>query len=310
MKKASIDLGTNTGLLLVKEILPSGEEVILHDESRVVRLGQGVDQTKRFALEAMERAMNCIQDYSIIAAKYGVTPNQVVAVATAPARGTANASSFFDSVFEKTGLQFKVLSGDEEARATFLGAALPEMNASQIMVIDIGGGSTELVAMPEKQNPKLMGTSLDIGAVRMTERHLKQNPVTDSEFWICEKAIDEALKSMIPWRNGLVTQMQGDPQLVGVAGTVVTLGMLQLGIEEFDRNQLDGLQLSKGDVHRWVEELKWRSVDERRLLPGMEAKRADVILAGAMILWRVMEKLEFSTLVVSTRGLRYGVLLN
>ncbi|CAN5951491.1 unnamed protein product [Sphagnum jensenii] len=141
----------------------------------------------------------------------------------------------------------------------------------------------------------------------MTERYLKSDPSNDDEFWKCENAIDEALQAMKPWRQELQSKLGATPVLVAVAGTAVTLAMLQLGLTEFDRTQIDGLKITRGDAHRLVEELKWRTVAERQTMPGMEPKRADVILAGALIFWRVMETLDFREAMISTRGLRYGV---
>jgi len=290
-KRASIDLGTNTCLLLVKEDSP---ELILHDESNVVRLGQGVDQNKKLNPEAMERTFQCLKKYATVVRTFGIEPSEVLAVGTAQARDAENAAEFFKKIENEIGFRFTVLSGDEEAQATFVGAALPGMDASKIVVMDIGGGSTEIV----QSNG---GKSLNIGAVRMTERFLKSDPVTDEEFWKCESAIDEALQEM-------KSRISSAHTFVAVAGTAVTLAMLQLGVQEFDRNKIDGFSLTRGDVHRIVEELKWRSVAERKVMLGMEPKRADVILAGALIFWRVMEVLGFHQAVISTRGLRYGVL--
>jgi exopolyphosphatase/guanosine-5'-triphosphate,3'-diphosphate pyrophosphatase len=303
MKQASIDLGTNTCLLLVKETLPSGEERILHDESNVVRLGQGVDQAKELHPEAMKRAYDCLAAYAVTAKNLGVLPSAILAVATAQARDAQNAAVFFQKIQQELELKFRVLSGDEEARATFLGAALPGMNARQMVVMDIGGGSTELVM----ENG---GQSLPIGAVRMTERFLKSDPVTDEEFWKCEEAIDSALEAMLPLLQVWQTKMKdegGVTQFVAVAGTAVTLAMIQLAMPQYQRAEIDGFEISKGDAHRIVEELKWRNIAERKAMVGMEPKRADVILAGALIFWRVMEKFNFSHATISTRGLRYGV---
>jgi exopolyphosphatase/guanosine-5'-triphosphate,3'-diphosphate pyrophosphatase len=184
MKLASIDLGTNTCLLLIVD----GEEV-LHDESNVVRLGQGVDQNKKLHPEAMERTFQCLKSYVSIVRTFGLEPSEVIAVATAQARDAENAAEFFIKIENEIGFHFQVLSGDEEAQATFIGAALPGMDPSKIVVMDIGGGSTEIVQASG-------GKSLNIGAVRMTERFLKHDPVTDEEFWKCEAAIDEALQEM------------------------------------------------------------------------------------------------------------------
>ena len=288
-KVASIDLGTNTCLLLVLD----GDHV-LHDESNVVRLGQGVDQNQKLNTEAMARTFQCLQKYAEIVRKLGIEPLQVVAVGTAQARDAKNASEFFTKIKNEIGFQFKVLTGDGEAKATFVGAALPGMDVSKIVVMDIGGGSTEIVNFNG-------GRSLNIGAVRMTERYLKSDPVTDEEFWKCESAIDEALQEM---KN----KVDPSNSFVAVAGTAVTLAMLQLGLKDFDRKQIDGFELSRGDAHRIVEELKWRTVEERKSMIGMEPKRADVILAGSLIFWRALEVFGFEKVLISTRGLRYGVL--
>lgn len=292
-RRASIDLGTNTCLLLVIE----GDRV-LHDESRVVRLGQEVDRTGKLHPDAMKRTLECLIDYARIVRDFEVDPGTVLAVGTASSRDASNSAEFYSQVQQQTGFRFRVLSGDEEAQATFLGAALPGMSPSQMVVMDIGGGSTELVSNQG-------GESLNIGAVRMTERFLKSNPVTDAEFWAAESAIDQELSRLKSWRRGLGPAEALN--FVAVAGTAVTLAMLQEGLTAFDRARLDGLVLTRGDAHRWVEELKWRTVSERESMTGMEKKRADVILAGTLIYWRVMEVLDFPTSTISTRGLRYGV---
>ena len=293
MIRASIDLGTNTCLLLVIE----GDRV-LHDESRVVRLGQDVARTGRLHPEAMERARACLQDYVRIAERLGVSAGAILAVATAQARDASDAKPFFDGLETEFGLRFRILSGQEEARATFLGAALPGSDPSKMVVMDIGGGSTELVAHAG-------GESLPIGAVKITEKFLHSDPVTDNEFWAAEDAIDRELLRMKPWREGL--QSVGGAEFTAVAGTAVTLAMLQMGLTEFKASDIDGFFITRGDAHRLVEELKWRTVEERKAMPGMEPKRADVILAGALIFWRVMEVLDFPVARISTRGLRYGV---
>ncbi len=305
MKRASIDLGTNTCLLLIQETTPSGA-VILHDESNVVRLGQGVAETGQLNSDAMSRASECLQKYVATIKSHGLSPNDVLAVGTAQARDAKNANAFFESVKKTTGIEFRVLTGDEEAKATFLGAALPNISPDRMVVMDIGGGSTELVAIPSG-SPSIFGESLNMGAVKLTERFLKSDPVTDEEFWACEAAIDRELEKMLPWRETLLKKMNQEPSLVTVAGTAVTLAMVQEGMAHYDRTQIDGIRLTQGDAHRLVEEFKWRTIEERKLMPGMEAKRADVILAGALIFWRAMEVLSFKEAFVSTRGLRYGV---
>ena len=299
MIRMTLDLGTNTCLMLVAEVNLQTHRVekVLHDESRIVRLGQGVDQNRKFHPEAMKRTLSALSEYSILAKSLGQNPAQAVCVATSQARDAKNSAEFFSEVEQKTGFRFQVISGEDEARYTFMGALLPGMDPAHSAVIDIGGGSTEIISLGERK-------SIDIGSVRYTERFLHSNPVRDEEFWECQEAIDHELEAFVSWRKSL----QQAPQVVAVAGTVTTLAAWYQGLDRFDAKKIDALVLTRGDVHRMVEELKWRTIDERRKLPCMEPMRADVILAGALILWRIMERLDLTQCTISTRGLRYGVL--
>jgi exopolyphosphatase / guanosine-5'-triphosphate,3'-diphosphate pyrophosphatase len=303
MRRASIDLGTNTCLLLVADV--SGEAgrrqigEVYHDQSTMVRLGQEVDRTKRLHPDAVARTAACLRGYAAKMASLGVKPSDAVCVATATARDAENGAEFFTEVTRETGLVFRTISGDEEARDMFRGGLLPGMDVGRAAVLDIGGGSTEFKS-------ESGGMSLNLGSVRFTERYLKSDPVTDEEFWAARDAIDEAVRAALKWRAGLPKETE----LVGVAGTVVSLAQCHLSLSAFDAKKIDGTELTRGDIHRLVEELKWRSVAERKEMSGIEPGRADVLLAGALILWRSMECLNFPKLRVSTRGLRYGVLLN
>lgn len=297
--RASIDLGTNTCLLLVvRWDIENGEITeVLDDRVEIVRLGEGVDRTRCFGQEPMARALACLKSYAMRISELGGARAETVAVATSQARDAKNSSAFFKQVKRETGIGFKVLTGDAEAELTFLGALRPSDLRAHTVVIDIGGGSTELTTLAS-------GVSLDIGSVRLTERWLKSDPVTDHEFWACQAEIDRELETLRSWRAGLT----GGIRLLGVAGTVTTLAHWHLGLSHFDRASIDRVELTRGDIHRMVEDLKWRTNAERLSLPGVTRGRADVLLAGALILWRVMEVLDFSFCGVSTRGLRYGVL--
>ena len=301
MNRATLDLGTNTALLLVVEWDEKLGQLgkVIEDRSTVVRLGQGVDQNRCFVPEAMERTLRCLRDYSKTVIRHGIDPAHVRAVATSQGRDATNAKEFFEKVRCETGIWFVTLSGEEEARASFRGALLPGQKPDCTAVIDIGGGSTEFIAIAGE-------FSVDVGSVRFTERYLKSNPVTDAEFWKCQSEMDQIFQTQIStdWRNSLPPGIE----LVGVAGTVVTLAGWFLGLGEFEPVRLDGAVLARGDLHRMVEELKWRTVDERKSLLQIDPGRADVILAGALILWRAMEILDFPICRVSTRGLRFGLL--
>ncbi len=299
MIRSSIDLGTNTCLLLAVDWDKGRNSIerVLGDHSTIVRLGQGVDGSRRLHPDAMKRTFECLMDYASKLKAYGGDPASARCVATSQARDSVDAPEFFERIRQATGFRFQVISGDDEARLTFVGALLPGMDPARSAVIDIGGGSTEIILASH-------GKSVDIGSVRFTERFLKSDPVTDEEFWACQAATDLELEKLKDARALAPVGVL----LVAVAGTATTLAALQLGLEKFDAARIDGCRLTRGDVHRLVEELKWRSVAERMRMPGLDPKRADVILAGALILWRAMETLGFAELHVSTRGLRYGVL--
>lgn len=299
MIRASIDLGTNTCLLLIADYDSRAATVtrVLLDRSTMVRLGQGVDKTGSLHPDAIERTRACLRGYASQCIQNGVKPSDVICVATATARDAGNGTDFFASITKDFGFQFRTITGDEEAKYMFLGGLLPGMSAEKSAVIDIGGGSTEFKSKSE-------GMSFQMGSVRFTERFLKTNPVTDPEFWACRAEIDKILEGAKKWRESIAP----DTQLVGVAGTVVNLASIHLGLKEFNPDILNVCELHRGDVHRIVEELKFRTHEERRVMPGLEPGREDVILAGALILWRTMEILNFPTVRVSTRGLRYGVL--
>lgn len=299
MIRGSIDLGTNTCLLLVVEWDSSTRSIAreIADYSTIVRLGQGVDSAKRLQGEAIERTLSCLKTYSEALRSHGGKPGEAICVATAQARDAENGLEFFERVKKETGFQFRIISGDEEAELSFKGALLPGMKREKCAVIDIGGGSTELRSLKS-------GDSLRMGSVRFTERFMKSDPVRDEEFWAARSACDELFETLKPWRR----ENPSDLQLIGVAGTITTLAAWFLELKKFDKSKIDGLQLSRGDVHRMVEELKYRSSQEKANLPGIDRGRADVILAGALILWRAMEILDFPMVSVSTRGLRYGIL--
>jgi exopolyphosphatase/guanosine-5'-triphosphate,3'-diphosphate pyrophosphatase len=297
--RSTIDLGTNTCLLLIAEWDERTRTVkrVVSDHSTVVRLGQGVDRARSLAPEAMERTRACLARYAAIVTQAGLKPSETVAVATSQARDASNGASFFHDIRQELGFEFRTISGDEEARYTFIGGLLPGMVPESSVVIDIGGGSTELMSAQG-------GQSVDVGSVRFTERYLKSDPVTDEEFWACQEEVDRLFAPLRPWREKLPPRVQ----LVAVAGTATTLAAWHLGLDAFDAERINEVTLTRGDVHRMVEELKWRTVQERLQLPGIEAGRADVLLAGSLTLWRAMEVVGFRDARISTRGLRFGVL--
>ena len=175
--RASIDLGTNTCLLLIADWDESTHRVsrVIEDHSTIVRLGQGVDQNRQLHPDAIARTLECLGKYSKRVKALGLEPSSVMAVATSQARDARNGAEFFARVESETGFRFRVISGEEEARASFEGGLLPGMEPARSAIIDIGGGSTELMSVKG-------GLSIDMGSVRYTERFLKSDPVTDEQF--------------------------------------------------------------------------------------------------------------------------------
>ncbi len=302
MIRASIDLGTNTCLLLIADCDQQSSQQssmirkVLRDQATIVRLGQGVDEKKMLQQAPMERTLSCLKDFAEKIRELGITPEKAICVATSQARDAKNSAEFFSMIEKQTGFLFQVISGEDEARYTFCGAILPGMDVKATSVLDIGGGSTEIMSFGNAQ-------SVDMGSVRFTERFLKSDPVTDDELGACQEAIDHQLQSFHFW-NGI------HHSLVAVAGTATTLAAWHLGLKEYCPAQVDLVSLSRAEIQGMVRELKKRTLKERRELPSVEPLRADVLLAGAMILWRTLEVLHFSSCRVSTRGLRYGLLLN
>ena len=194
MIRSSIDLGTNTCLLLIADVeKESGRTVIrreIGDDSTIVRLGEGVDQTRMLKDTAISRTLDCLKGYAEKVRAAGADPRETFCVATSSSRDSKNGAEFFARVEKETDFRFRVISGDEEAKLTFLGALLPDLKAETSAVIDIGGGSTELIALNG-------GQSVDIGSVRFTERFLKSDPVKDDEFWACQMLSIESDAALI-----------------------------------------------------------------------------------------------------------------
>ncbi|MFQ5687028.1 MAG: hypothetical protein ACE5GV_10245 [Candidatus Scalindua sp.] len=299
MFRASIDLGTNTCLMLLAEVESGQIKKVLGDYARIIRLGEGVDQTRSLQSEAIERTFTCLAEYKEIISEAGILPGDVVCVATSHARDVSNGEDFFNKVEAECGFKFRVISGKDEARLSFIGSLLPGMDPSNYAVVDVGGGSTEFVTAKEDR-------SVNLGSVRFTERYLKSDPVNDEEYTICLDAIDNKLEKLMDWRNSIPAYMQ----MLAVAGTATTLASWHLRQDEFNAAEVERVQLSKEALQQMVKDLKSMTVAERREQVGIEPKRADVLLAGAMIMWRTMEKMSFQTCKISSRGLRYGVLMD
>jgi len=285
---AAIDCGTNTIRLLIGD-LPD----VAHRESRVVRLGQGVDATGRLADEALARTFAALDDYAALISFYDVT--RVRMCATSAVRDASNGEAFVEGVVARLGVAPDVLTGDQEAALTFDGAVrnLTGDAPEPVLVLDIGGGSTELVTAERAH-------SMDIGSVRLHERHLHSDPPTETEVAACVADIDAHLDAqpVDPAVAGTV---------VGVAGTVLSIAAGVLGLDRYDRARVDQARLPVAEVTAYVERLVAMSVAERLELGWLDEGRADVIGAGALILARVLARTGVETLVASEGDILDGI---
>jgi len=295
--RAAIDLGTNTALMVTGRRRADGTIDILDDAHAVARLGKGVDASRRIGSETMERVCGILAGYRDRALGLGAVGVRVFG--TSALREATNKGEFIARVRRETGLELVEVSGEEEANLTFRGAAFGLKLPERYAVIDIGGGSTEL-AVGDGQRVS-QAVSVDVGAVRVTERCFPALPPTAAQREAAVVIIERALEGFFPYPAGTA--------LVGVAGTVTTLGALDRGIERFDSEELNGHFLAVERAAQWSERLLGMGVDQIRRLPQIHEQRADIIGAGALILCLALARLGVAGLRVSTRGIRYGLLM-
>ena len=300
---AAVDCGTNTVKLLVADLDPeSGEEVELVRASRMVRLGQGVDRTGRLADEAVARVFAAVEEYSALVAEHAVATGALRFCCTSAVRDAANATVFLDGVEERLGVRPEVVSGSEEAALSFTGATLVAADLEgPVLVVDIGGGSTELVlGEPGAPGP---GHSLDIGSVRLTERYLAGDPPTDEEVARAQVEIDRHLETL----PGHGVRLDSARTVVAVSGTGLTVAAAVLDLPALQRDGLDGAVVPVDGVVEAARRLLAMTVEERRALPYMHPGRADVIGGGALVLASVLTRAQVSTLRVSVRDILDGI---
>ncbi|MBX2988062.1 MAG: Ppx/GppA family phosphatase [Bdellovibrionaceae bacterium] len=296
MKVAALDLGTNTFLCLIAEGDRDGLRRVIRDEVEVVRLGQGVDQNGAFHPDALARAGACLARYRQMINEEKV--DHVLGVATSAARDVSNGNALF-ALAQELDLPIQVIAGAEEARLSYLGACAEFNDDQHRLVVDIGGGSTELIVGRGRE--LLFSQSLDMGAVRLTERFVTRQPIPVSERGRLENFIMEQLQ-------GVSNEILKNPldQVLAVAGTPTSLAAIELG--GFDAKRVDGYRISLARLKEWGEVFASTSVEEKKQKYNLGG-RADIIYAGVSILRCLLEALRQAEVTVSVKGLRYGVAL-
>lgn len=297
---ASFDLGTNTFLLLIAEI-KDGQIMPICEQETIVRLGKGVDAAGNLNAEAMLRGLECLQEYRRLAVEHQC--ERIVAVGTSALRQAANRQEFLQRAQNETGVAIQIISGETEARLTYLGALSNKQDlAEPVAIIDIGGGSTEVVigTLDELEQAQ----SIDIGSVRLTERFLLNDPPSPEEAAAVRRQAQEMMRQT--WAGQDFYKVRS---LVGTAGTITTLAAMAQKMRDYDPAQIDRFLLTKKMLRSLAADLAALTLAERKRLPGLPPARADVILAGALILETFMDLYDFDEIIVSHRGLRHGVLL-
>jgi exopolyphosphatase/guanosine-5'-triphosphate,3'-diphosphate pyrophosphatase len=291
MRVAALDLGSNTSLLLIADVENGVLGKVYFDETRVTKMGQGVHANRRFHPDALARLDECFADYAAAIKLHKA--EKVVAVATSAARDVKNGDELL-KLGKKHGIPISIISGDKEAQLTFKGALCDRQDTSGIAVIDVGGGSTEVIAGGK-------GTSVDVGSVRLTELFVTKHPVPAGEMEkVYEYARAAFARAPLPREHFR--------EIVAVAGTPTTLAAVEQQ-REFSEEIVHGFKLSLGTVDKWISKMQAMTVDQREKLPGMQPKRADVIVTGSVILAEAMRALGRDEATVSTRGVRYGAAL-
>ncbi len=282
---AAIDCGTNSIRLLIADIDQATGTLTDHVRlMEVVRLGQGVDKTGRFNQESLDRTLAQTAKYAQLCADYGVTRTRFVA--TSATRDAENRQEFVDGVKALLGIEPEVVSGDEEARLSFLGAVsvLGPEHRGPYLVVDLGGGSTELVL---GTTSPVAAYSMNVGCVRMSERHLHEDPPTKAEISAAaldiNAAIDEASKTVALGRTATI---------VGLAGSITTITAHVLKLKKYDRDEINGAVLQIPTVQKACTDLIERTAAERAALPFMHPGRVDVIGAGALVWSTVLARVQ------------------
>jgi exopolyphosphatase/guanosine-5'-triphosphate,3'-diphosphate pyrophosphatase len=295
MPRAAIDIGSNSILLLVLD----DDGAVLHDEATVVGLGRGLGDRGLFAPDRMKAAEGVLKAYVATARKFGVDPHRIKAVATSAARRAHNAPTWLARVLRRLSLRVQIITGEEEARLTWLGALRDlSIPSGPILVVDLGGGSTELVL--GEGTHIAMRVSLEVGSVRLMEAFLGTERVEPAALMQARNHVESQFASVVL-----------DPQpraVIGVAGTVTTLATMGLGLTSWDADAVHGTQLSRSDLASASDALLAAGPAERRALAPCAPDRADYLLAGAAILDRALFAARRQAMIVSDRGLRFGVL--
>jgi exopolyphosphatase / guanosine-5'-triphosphate,3'-diphosphate pyrophosphatase len=312
LRRAVIDVGTNSVKLLVADVTGRDVRPVLED-SKQTRLGRGFYETHRLQPETIEKTALTVAKFAATASELNAQSIRVIA--TSAARDAVNPDDLTSAIQKASGLTVEIISGEQEADWAFQGVTTdPELAKLPLLLLDVGGGSTEFILGHGTQ--KDFRQSFSLGTVRLLEKFPHGDPPTSDELAACRAWLKVFLQGQV--RPAIEPAMRRerklDPKhrevrLVGTGGTTSILARMEMKMEGFDRERIEAVRLSLPDVRRHMERLWQLPLEERRKTVGLPPKRADVILMGVAIFEAVMEEFEFDELRVSTRGLRYAALM-
>jgi len=302
VRLAGVDIGTLTCRLLIADLSSGGHLVAIRSERRILRLGEGVDQTKELSGAAIDRVLHCLKEWREVINASSV--DGVAVVATSAVRDAANRDEFLDRVKRDAGIEVELISGEEEARRTLLGirSGLP-VGTTDLLALDIGGGSTEFILDRPGQSPVVR--SIDIGVVRLCERLLHHDPPTGEEIRQAREWVARETKAAIAGMGNYQATT-----FVGTAGTITSLAAMAQKLPSYEPARIHNYMLKLDTIQELEQTLLSRKKADRIGLPGLETGREEVIAAGAIIIRTVMETLVVEDCLVSDLGLREGVLID
>lgn len=296
-RKAVIDIGTNSVKFILAEMGADGKFITVMDRNNIAQLGEGLKETGALSQEAMKRNCAAIKEFADMARANGA--KEVFAVGTMALRKAKNTADFLGMVKEAAALEVRVIPGDDEARYSYLAVASGiDLGHGKLVIIDTGGGSTEFVFGEGDRLDRRF--SLELGALRVTEEYLKADPPSVDGIESAGKHIDEFLSE-----NGVGGRAD---KLVGMGGGITSMASVMFGMVEYDADRVQGCRLSLAEVERQIALYSSRTVEQRRSIVGLQPKRADSILASALIVKGIMQRRGVDGLTVSDRGLRHGLL--
>jgi exopolyphosphatase / guanosine-5'-triphosphate,3'-diphosphate pyrophosphatase len=307
VRAAGVDIGTNSVRLLIADVSLHEKAVALetiHRLMTITRLGEGVDKSNRLGDEPIARTLAVLRDYKKLMGEQGVEARRVAA--TSATRQAANASQFLEPVRKIMEAEPEVLSGQEEASFSFLGATyeLGELwpDRGKVLVVDIGGGSTEIITGTREE--LLMNASIDVGCVRMSERFIRSDPPSRHELDEMEDYIKNAMGETAPRAKSFAPDL-----MIGLAGTITTLSGLKLGLDSYRGELINHSWLSRHDVEELYDRLSLLKLEERRAFMRLEPGRADIILGGCGVLRVLLRELGIERFLVSEKDILDGLVI-